>query len=325
MFLISNFYDFYNKNILNINCSNSFRQISGDFYIIYCFFFLISSFNGNGGVISQINIQCYCLIEECIFNECSVISGYNGGAIYFKCINGEIALNKICAFKCFADNNNWNEGGQFSYLSTKSNSNNIGFYISYIYCAYFISLTSNSILIEEGNQIYKNINSSNNKGYRNYGIHFTKSITLNLLYSNFIENTGHHSCLYFSNSNSILNLNYLNIIKNDSPYDQGIIHSNNKLNIYDTNFKLNKDILFYFQTIGSLIVFNSFINHSSTIFFGNVTLININYNLENKIIINFYSTFNCLTNFNYFTKKNFKNFKKIFIFQFFFLFDQIKF
>ena len=124
LFLTCTFFEFYGRYFESLNCSFSFRQKIGDFYINNCVFYLFSLFNGNGGVISQENIITFTLIENSLFYNCSVISTFHGGAIYFYCLNGEFSFRNICAFNCFSSNH-WDQSGQFCYLSVSIDSNNM--------------------------------------------------------------------------------------------------------------------------------------------------------------------------------------------------------
>ena len=75
---------------------------TGSFYFNFCFFENLSS----KAIIIQITSLINFMIESTSFLKCS--STGEGGAISFKCTNGEIILSKICAAFCSALGSNCN-------------------------------------------------------------------------------------------------------------------------------------------------------------------------------------------------------------------------
>ena len=177
---------------LNFNSRiNSYTNYNGALILNYCFFSRLTTFNGNGGNLEDINgnsgsiifikdVNCNLSINNCIFYNCS--STGSSGAIYFYSltINSGILLNKVCSFECWVTSISGD--GNFASLSTLNN--NIYNYLSIIESSNKGNGDS-PIKIEYGNQIINNINSSNN--YCEYASsiwsRYSLSFFLELLYN----------------------------------------------------------------------------------------------------------------------------------------------
>ena len=126
-----------------------------------CFFSILTS-SSNGGAILIERTTLYLLMENLMFYSCHVTNTYHGGAIYIRCLTeGGIVLNKVCGNSCFTliQSNyqfgyiyiNSNKFINISFLSISKSPNNSNY------------LRSNVIVVENGKQYIKNLNSSLNE------------------------------------------------------------------------------------------------------------------------------------------------------------------
>ena len=100
MSFTSSYYLFYNIEPTKINkgLTNRITNSSLYFYIVSCFFNMIS-ITGTGGAINIQNQNCFLLIDYTLFNQC--FSTNNGGAINFGTTNdGGCIIYRVCGVNC---------------------------------------------------------------------------------------------------------------------------------------------------------------------------------------------------------------------------------
>ena len=299
-----------------ISCSSyRYSQEIENFHLICCSFFNINYLHGEGAIVSIKSDQnLFNLIELCLFNNCSSYSNLSfigGGAILLYCSNGQSILTKLYSFKSLI--NVPGKHGQFFYSYVSSNKKNNCSFISVSGSTNEID-RRNSLWIDSGIQLINNINSSNNKLTYHSGLSIISSNSVLIKYSNFFNNYVEiYNCLLFRDSFG--NLSYSNIIQNNCPkLSDGIIktYGSSIFSLFYCIFFNNLNYLFYTQG-GSLLVYNSYINHSlisigsSQIHLnqGNIYSFTLSYLFKDESIF---------CSFSNQQKKKFSNFNFIFIF-----------
>ena len=309
-----------------INKNFRFITITTNFQINDCFFKRITSFDGDGGIIFCFDSLINMSIFNSIFNNCSCNG--NGGAIYFDCstVFGSCSeLNKVCAYQCYTNNDNY---GQFGYIRSYNLNNNTNILVS-------IS-KSNSIIagyasfsIWYGFQNLISYNSSNNFNKWYSGISINTPNSFNSNFCTFIDNFNSiyiSVFLYGGNNNLLLNSQ---MIRNNSPtYGDFTIWNNGIYKMDECLFFNNSNILFYVQS-GSLNLNFCKIIHNSITTNGNIIFSNINNIISNTLNIIYFNPKNC-NNYIYFSnsmKNSIFKFSILFIkflFYFFFLCRKVK-
>ena len=296
----------FNKKFYLINQNYIFNgEVRLQYYQIEnSFFTRINTINGNGGIIlinsGEINLN----LENCIYFLCSCDS--EGGVIYF--LGNNVKLIKICVSNCFSL---WNF--QFSFIQT--NLNGIYHLLSINNC-YNNTKGYWCFNLEKGNISLSNINSSQNINFVGSSISILDPIKLNSIFCTIIDNyVSSHTIIYLrGNKNNYLS--YYNIINNNSPRGNGIIHLFEGQFILNNSFLLNnKDTLFFSDDL--LEIYNcKIIQNQNYIFNGNflTSQIEINYYFKNTFFIIHYFTKYCNNNLNnQFTKIKYFNFNLIII------------
>lgn len=314
--IYSSYSDFYSFNISPNENINNTIVFNNNFYILFCFFSNLIVSNANGGAIQCSNVESKVLIEFSSFYKCVVNNGYNGGAIYYNCPNGQNNLNKVCASNCETFSSTWYEGGHFIYSLSNNNYLHQLLYTSLTECSKSSKSYCCSYVLLNGNQNFKNSNSSFNFAYVQSGGHFRSSNPTFVYYSIYSNNKDDYSMLLFSNCLESF-VKFSNIISNESPLGQGVIHSYfNLINFDNCYFMNNNNFLFYLNLNGQININNCFINHSINSLSNNgpITLGTfITYNLFKTLNLNLFSTELC-KNIQYSKlEKNYFNFKIIII------------
>ena len=301
--------------LINTICKNSYNLISEErlyfnenINLYNCYFNRLNEFqNGNGGILLIENFDTKLNINECIFYKCN--SNGDGGCIYYssQTINSGINLTKTCSNECQCGKNLI---GNFCLLLIKKDINNINniILLSILKCGYNYN-GYYSIRLQNGNQKIKFLNSTNNKCEYISSIGIIVPNDFFLIYSNINNNKVlNDRCLYFySGLNN--NINFTNIINNNSP-NLGIIsiynNGNNNFNYCIFNNNLNN---LFFIEIGNINLFNSILNNINELNLLNINYLNnnnfINLNLILKYSFNFYlcnfnNYFNIKIKFNFF-------------------------
>ena len=257
----------------NINFQNYYENI----LILNCYFFQLNS-NSNGGAINIIsNLIIKLMILTCSFNKCTSIS--YGGAIYLNSqINGSFLITKTCGYFCY---NNGGHGisGQFCEIISNDLKYNIFDLNSITKCSPNIDsiLRWTSIRINNGIQIINNINSSFNYLNAQSGFWYQNSNSLISKFNTFFSNYAGHQTIAFTSGNNLRKLEYTNIIKCNSPDQQGVIILYNNPIIYIENcifLDNNPSYRLFYIDSGFLYLNNCFIKHITTFNFGSYTKFN---------------------------------------------------
>ena len=180
-------------------------------------------FTGNpyGGAVYIDNNECFVLIEDSFFSECSVSS--HGGAIY--CMNLlNFSLIRSCGYKCIS-----NYMGQFSWVSIQNSHSNLNYFnfSSTQLCAYDLSFPYYTIINNYGISFTTNQNCSKNfVGNHLGGIGSLGCITIKIIFSTFYQIQS-SMILGFSGFSTIQEFEHSNVIgTNNFGGSFGIIHVN---------------------------------------------------------------------------------------------------
>ena len=297
-----------------MNCLDSTNLLSTErlysnlnINLFNCFFVRTTIYLGAGGAYqyptSNYGGVIYCWesnfemnLKHCVFYNISC--GMSGGAIFFYCLSSplsQININFTCAFECKCVNN---QNGCFGYLAIKEKSMNLSF-ISISQCSKD-GIGRTPLFIYQGYMNLNSINSSNNKCQADSGIciYYPKKLELN--FSTFSNNIVHsdNSCIYLLGGSNSNEFNYINIIKNNSPFGKSIVYltSNTNININNSVFYNNQNMLLFGENGCSINLYNCIIQHLAQL--GNGNYISNNLFFTNNITINtlqlfHFGTHNC--------------------------------
>ena len=271
--------------------------------------------NGNGGGLNLNHLDSNLIFIKSTFLNCYV-SNYTGGGFYF---NGKTCyILNICGFNCSTEGSPDSTPiniGMFS--RTISKFNNINNFSSIHFCADKHIYDKNrvfSYLIEGGSISINNLNSSKIFFQRYSGLSSTSFENSIMKFSTFYNCSLRLYCLVLSHSSlEPFLMQFCNIVENHQ-IDHGMIraHLTGKINISNSIFKNNYNILFFsnidaFIFVHSSSLIHSFSFSSGNIFFQNTLTLNtptfliyhINFNkcyAENPINLTIFSF--CFTNFH---------------------------
>jgi len=274
---------------VNMECENEKLALGRSYYnkninVSLCFFTRINMFSGDGGVIFVNSGDYSMLFNSSMFYFCTC--SQNGGAIYFS--SSSSCLRMICANSCSCGDS---YSGHFAYLYASQN--NLVQYLSISNCSHSTS-GYYSIFIQIGSQRVDNTNSSMNNARQSSGICIcgpSLFISSHCTFSN--NNVSLCTCVQFFHCSGTMS--YSNIVHNNSP-NTGVIFVNGDGTRYMMYciFKENHNYLFCVNQ-GSLAVFHSFIDHSSTSFFTSRAVITTNNSLTIRITnnIQFFNSRHC--------------------------------
>ena len=244
----------YDSSLLNTSL-RCYNNIEYNFFLNYCFFQRLNTFNNYGGVIYLLNTPTNLSIIESTFYNCSSL--YSGGAIYFHCgiAYARNYLYKICAYQCFTLNYEY----QFGLFLMEGNKNNTLEFLSITKCQHEYRC-SRSFYVNSRVKL-TSINSSYNKGNYESILYFHGNI-ITSKYCDFFNNSVQiHTCLYLQGSGSELSiLHSINFISNFSPQYSLLYVGYQSFTFNNCIFQYNYNNLFRADSAPILIV-NSVINH----------------------------------------------------------------
>ena len=310
-----NFFNFYNINPNFIVYNSNLRQTSiiNSLLITNCCFNYLNDYS-YGGAIYFNNNNFKILIEYSIFLNCN--SNIDGGSIYiYSTSNTDSILNFVIGYNSSSGiSNDWNKGGQFSFIYTINK--NEYYFTSISKCASNSLSRRSSIYIGNGFQKINNFNNSNNIMFRHSSFAFFYSKSLNCNFStisnNFVSN---NLCIIFIQISIISSNYYINFINNTNSISYSQIYSedSSEVNYLFSIFSKNNDILFSILRSNNIRISNCWIDHLFSI--GNYISISNSLTFTSTYNINHFNKFNCLILNSKKLKLNFQEF--IFNFQFF--------
>ena len=307
-----------------IVCNNSYNQESRDinlFEFDSCYFERNNMYNGKGGVIYLYNnnISCSMRINNCIFFNCSADD--MGGAIYFfskKFGSSFVELTKICGNYCYTDKLRTYQFGAIHVYQYTQNHIDL---VSLSNCNHFHDVYI-TFMLHGGNMTVNNYNSTKNHNIQHTGLQIALATPLNAKFCTITENNvSMYSCILIEgNSNNFLS--YFNIIKNNCPYDFGVVSCYfGFLQINNTLFLNNEDILF--STFSSkLYIFDCIINHLNMSKFsilksnGNISTLNLQFGNTNTFVLSHFQSDSCFGKSIYYEIKPPINLRLLFFFNF---------
>jgi len=235
---------------LNMNISQGRSYVNSDVDISFCIFGRLSSFEGDGGVISIVGKTFFLYASYTSFSKCS--SSGRGGAIFFD--SESQIMRYICSNQCYSKN------GQFGSFCTNSSNQ-----IEYLSMARNLESGSYGILQQNGKPTSINCNYSMNSGLNYVGSFiFTDEYYSNNYkncYSTYVNNMAKDSCVLGVQSGRYL-IQYVNFVHNISPMG-GVILNQNLMEIRYSIFHSNFNILF--ENNGILGIHHSYVFHKYTI------------------------------------------------------------
>ena len=252
-------------------------------HITNCFFSRSSIYSGMGGIIF-VNGGSYSMnVNHSMFYNC--VSN-NGGAIWFS--SSSSFLRMICANRCSASYSFFayfaaSQLNQVEYLSVSNSSHTTSG------CYPFAILS--------GDQRVDNTNNSMNSAFICSGIRINNPSSFTSSYCSFSNNKASNSrCLFFYSSSGTIIMLYANIVHNNSPIVDGVVYSDGggSIKIMYCIFQNNHNYLFC-TNMGSLEVFHSFIDHTSSLFSTSKLVSTSNCSLTQTITyqLQFYSSLFC--------------------------------
>jgi len=199
----------------------------------------------------------------------NVSSPENYGAIYY-CHKGHTFLTFVCAFRCFTQSSTGSF--QFAYLSADLSTNITFFMTSISECPGISGSRNHPLLLNNGFLEVCGLNLSAIKGILNHGsITAYPTEVSRVAFSNIakIEISNMYSLYYSSNHLKSNYFHNINFVANLLPiFDYYLIYINGTSNtIFERSvFTNNIGWLFCFSTtgMGSLVVVDSFVSHSSS-------------------------------------------------------------
>jgi len=210
-----------------------------------CLFTRLGVFSGNGGVI-MVSIANFVLnIEKCVFNN-NIAT--NGGSIFFN--SYQTVFKMVCAYKNSADYSHFAQitvakNNSIDYLSVSNCSQNLkGDY---------------SLRMNNFHHFCRFINSSQNKAKLDSSLIVSVGYIL-LEFSSIYQNFADNIICYFSGTGS--DLKSVNIIDNNCKTGSVIVAWSGPCKCHHCVFSNNYNCLF-FNNLGSLSVFHSFIYHQN--------------------------------------------------------------
>jgi len=240
LFLLSLFEDFFS---ISPSCQSRFvyGATLHDFFVSECSF-IGSNVNENGGVIKYENAVVHFVAEDCLFYNCRVGASNCGSGIYFKCTNGGIVVNRICAFYCYISSASSNNGVFMSSQSSNTNKNYL-LLSSFRHCPHN-SFSSSRYSINAFTYGYcqtKYINMSQNYVERPFG-YYTTLASFEFRYNTMVDSMGYVGYgFYIDGTSSSLDFIYLNYVNNSA---NGNLGSANPAFIRFSVFKNNLNKLF---------------------------------------------------------------------------------
>ena len=235
----------------NVSLGRSYESMN--ISISDCFFSRSLELSDNGGVINVNGGSLSLSVNYSMFYECSC--SLKGGAIYFKSIVS--ILKMICASRCSASSNYFGffevtQVNQVEYLSVSNCPHNRSGSVTF--------------QLESGNQSVDNTNSSMNYAIQISGILIYKPSIFTSSHCTFSNNNVSNSkCISIVSSKGV-SITSANIVHNNCP-SYGVIYTgdNGIKSFYYCLFLNNANYLFN-KVLGSIWVFNSFIDHSVALF-----------------------------------------------------------
>jgi len=227
-----------------------------EIYLENCVFSRASGFFGHGGVIFFDTYYANLSVIETTFYSCHVYGDSHCGAVYFQCPGGQAYFYRVCANNCSAESTT-----HFCYSNTGDN--NAFHMCSVTRCSpelrgYF------PIFCWGGKQSIKSTNISKCSVYQESGIRLYQCPFLEILHSTFFSNRAlSHMCIYITGTQYPTSIKYSNIIDNDSPAANSVVHvGSGSLTIQYSVFQSNKDLLL--QGAEPIVVIDSVISHPSS-------------------------------------------------------------
>ena len=219
LYLILSFQDFFP---FLPNCPNRYKFNTDihNYYISQCYFSTNGNINDDGGVIHYKDAVVRAVIEESIFNNCSVVNSKNGGCIYFLCSLGGIVLNKVCARDCWgiATSSSYVSEGQFLYSQTSQNLPNSIFLSTVSFCSpIFTNCRRSSLFLNSGVQNLTSLNSSFNNVQYYSCLYNTAPSILNIDFATIANQVASHSEVIRFHSTGIRKIYFSNIVNTSSP------------------------------------------------------------------------------------------------------------
>ena len=262
--------------------------VDQNIYISHCFFSRYLSYSGSGGVI-YVNGGSYSMSTNySMFYNCVCSAG--GGAIDFNSLNSDLRM--ICASSCSASSCS---ASSYHFAGLSASHANQVEYLSVSKC----SLTTygySSVLLNSGNQIFDNTNSSMNnaKELSVIRIHSPSSFTSShCTYSN--NKVSHWICILFWSSSGTILMSYSNIVHNNSPSWGGVVTVDGAFpKLMYCIFQNNQNTLFCVVQ-GSLEVSHSFISHSGSFSVYTAVSTSKNNSFTNRITyqLQFFNSLHC--------------------------------
>jgi len=278
---------------VGLECENEITDQGRSYSDIYinisnCFFSRYSLYHGDGGVIyvngglNTMNVNC-SMFHDCVCSQ-------NGGAIYFFSSNSHLRM--ICAHRCSCGDSNL-YGGHSVYSET-SHLNQVE-YLSVSKCSPVLS-GYYSIWLASGNQKIDNTNSSMNNALGVSGFFIDHPSTSTSAHCTFSNNkVSERRCLQLYSESGTISILYANIVHNNSP-SLGVVYVNRagSRKMMYCIFHNNQNYLFCVYE-GSLDVFHSFIDHSSSLFSTSTPISTTNNSLSNRMtyILQFFNSHYC--------------------------------
>jgi len=282
-----------------ISYNNRFYSDFNSNYQVYdSSFIMLYAIGKPGGAIYVENVHIQLHILSSKFSEC-IADASGGGAIYISAYtHGSSVIEKICANQCYMSSTGGTNPGQFAYIYTKMTKSNSLMLSTIQKCSPDYLTRQHAIMLRNGTQNNKEINSTNNVLNYFSGISFNNPNLLDLSFSTVAHNVAtQFTCLQFNAVHS--NCKYLNVVNNTNKVNNnGIIRtegSYSSCNFEYCIFLSNSQQYMFYASASSIDVvltrcWYDTINQNS----GHITILSCNYGLNTQTHnLAFYKTAEC--------------------------------
>ena len=200
-----------------------FAPSSGYFQILMTKFEALIH-NDNGGVIYAKSYSGAIYIEDCVFSNCSVSSGF-GGAIYTSISLGMV-LNRVCAAHCQTNGTSY---PQFALINTAWSSPVEFLLTSILKCSSEPQTRKQCFQIQKSILKLKGLNTSENHLYQLSIAQIYQAFSINISFSTFLTLTSVNTlALYMESTVASAHFDYINFVNISSVLSsQGLILNKN--------------------------------------------------------------------------------------------------
>ena len=219
----SSFSEFFPDRM--VECYSRYQTPPANFYLAQCFFSMVNTLTGNGGVLYYLASNIHMVVEDCVFASCSVNG--RGGAVYFESSQGGSAFNRVCAYDCMTTTD---KQGQFADITTSAGKKNWFQYTHIVRCDPLVASNGNQapVYMTNGQQNISFFNASNNYATTNTGLSSQNPVSFNCKFATYANNRPASFTVVYISTGGASQMYMSNFVNNTSPNTNAIIQSANQ-------------------------------------------------------------------------------------------------